>query len=180
MKIYSTQLYGYVGKAFTHRRNWSWLMIVVYWKVADPSSRARTSTSTLKRSRSNMGVNYASTTLMLKIVIQKSVSKPNWKKDQITWRREYSKMTWRFTTWLINTKLHQRIILLIKQVIKSSLLTTLLKDGVKILNVDDQRKATSRDHPTHLTRHQESTSGCTKFITMKNQRLQATKTSSKT
>ena len=51
---------------------------------------------------------------------------------------------------MINTKLHQRIILLIKQVIKSSLLTTLLKDGVKILNVDDQQKATSRDHPTQL------------------------------
>ena len=75
--------------------------------------------------------------------------------------------------WMINTKLHQMIILLIKQVIKSSLLTTLLKDGVKILNVDDQHKATSRDHPTHLTRHQESTSGRTKL--MKNQRLRATK-----
>ena len=54
---------------------------------------------------------------------------------------------------MINTKLHQEIILLIKLAIKSPLLILLLKDDMMMLNLDDQHKATSKDHPTLYASH---------------------------
>ena len=98
-----------------------------------------------------MGFIYASTTLMQKIMIQKSVSMPPVKKFKSHGDDAAQKMTWNWicSIWMINSMLHQRIILLIKQVIKSPLLMTLLKDGLKMLDLDDQHKATSKDHPAH-------------------------------
>ena len=59
-----------------------------------------------------MGFNYASTTLIQKIMILKSVSMPT----------------------LSCSNLME---------------TILLKDDLKVLNLDDILKATSKDHPTH-------------------------------
>ena len=85
-----------------------------------------------------MGFNYASTTLMKKIMILKCVSMPT-----------------------LRCSNHME--------------TILLKDDLKKLNLDDELKATSKDHPTYLASHLESTAECTKSKTMKNQSLRATK-----
>ena len=67
-----------------------------------------------------MGFIRASSTLMLKIMILKSVSMPT-----------------------VRCSNHME--------------TMLLKDCLEMLNVDDQLKATSKDHPAHKASHQEST-----------------------
>ena len=112
MEMRSTKMYGHVGKAFTHWRYISWRLLRIAEKMLIHHLMLTLQHQYLRHHDHWMGLNYASTTLMQKIMIQKSVSMP--------------------TLWCSN---HME--------------TMLLKDDLKILNLDDQHKATSRDHPTH-------------------------------
>ena len=104
----------------------------------------------IKRSWSKMGVNYASSTLMLKIVILKSVSKPMERRIRSHGDGFTSRWLEDAQLWMMHMKQQQKDHPTFQQVIKRSLRFILLKDGVKKLNKDDQSKTTSRDHPTQL------------------------------
>ena len=125
MEIRSIQMYGHVGKAFTHWRYWSWRLIAEKMlkrcqKDAVSSPHAYTSTTTTKISWSVYGLHSCFLNSDAEDHDPEKCEHANSNAVQITWRRCCSKMTW---NWICS-------------------------------NVDDQLKATLKDHPTHKASHQ--------------------------
>ena len=107
MEMHSTKMYEHVGKAYTDQRYKSWRLLLIAKKMSIHHLMFTLQHQIQRNHDHWMGFNYASTTLMKKIMILKSVSIPT-QRCSIHMVTKLLKDGLKIFIWMMNSKLCQR------------------------------------------------------------------------